>query len=198
LAEGATVLDIGAGTGWTSIFLAESGYRPTALDLVPANAVMTKMRAERCSLAVETVTADMDDFDLGRRFDAVLVFDALHHSTRQEQVVANIARHLNTGGWVLFGEPSVLHNLSRAARRVNRELGWTERGISVRRLKEDCRTAGMTDFRRYFEGTGAYRSRVRGFGWQATRLVAANIAFAPQTQVWLAGRCGNAVASNGR
>lgn len=186
--EGSTVLDVGAGTGWTSTFLAESGFMPTALDIAPANRATTLSRASRCSVEVDAVTADMDDFELAKTFDAALVFDALHHSTRQAAVVANIARHLRPGGWVLFGEPSLLHGISPHARRTSHDLGWTERGISVVRLEQDCRAAGLGEFRRYFEGTGPYRSRVREFCWQTVRLWAANIAFAPKSQVWLAAR----------
>src|SRR5215211_5600703 len=76
LPQGGTVLDIGAGTGWTSAFLAESGYAPTALDIAPGNARTVEARAARCGLEVQTVLADMDGFDLGRHYDAAHGFDA--------------------------------------------------------------------------------------------------------------------------
>lgn len=60
--------------------------------------------------------------------------------------------------------------------------------MSVRALKRDCRAAGRGEFRRFFEGTRPYESRVREFAWQAVRLVAANGASAPQASVWLAAR----------
>jgi 2-polyprenyl-3-methyl-5-hydroxy-6-metoxy-1,4-benzoquinol methylase len=188
IAPGSSVLDVGAGTGWTSVFLAETGYLPTALDIAPGNTRTVRARAERCGVEVEAVTADMDEFDLGRSFDACLVFDALHHTVRQATVVANIARHVKQGGWVVFGEPSLLHAISPHAWRAHRERGWTERGISVRRLKRDCQAAGFADFHRYFEGTGPYGSRLGGFGWQLIRLCGANVVFAPQSSIWLAAR----------
>jgi 2-polyprenyl-3-methyl-5-hydroxy-6-metoxy-1,4-benzoquinol methylase len=185
---GARVLDVGCGPGWTSLFLEESGYRPTGIDIAPAHVEISRMRAERWGLGATFATADMDDFELGEEFDAALVFDALHHSHRQHDVVANIARHLRPGGWVLFGEPSWLHTVSPAARRVGRERGWVERGVTVRALKRDCRAAGLGDFRRFFEGTGPYESRTRGFAWELVRLVAGNVAFAPRMSIWLAAR----------
>ena len=185
--RGARVLDLGAGSGWTSALLAESGYAVTAVDLVPANADATRARATRWSLDVDARAADMDALALDLPpFDAVLVFDALHHSTRQREVVANVARHLAPGGWALFGEPSVLHTISPHARDVNRDLGWTERGVRLRALRRDCRAAGMTRFRRFFEGGRPYESRGREFAVQLIRLAAANIAVAPRTHVWLA------------
>jgi SAM-dependent methyltransferase len=185
---GTRVLDVGAGFGWTSAFLAESGFQTTALDIAPGTTEVAKARAERCGLEVETVVADMDDFNLGRSFGAALVFDALHHSIRPRAVVERIAQHLAPGGWVLFGEPSLLHYISPGAWRQRQETGWIERGVSVRRLSRYCRSAGLGEFRRFFEGSGPYESRIGGFAWQLLRLCADNVAFAPKASIWLAAR----------
>lgn len=186
--EGAEVLDVGSGTGWTTLFLAESGYVATGVDIAPGNIEISTTRAKRWSLPATFQEADMDYLDLERTFDAALVFDALHHSTRQAEVVSGIAKHLRPGGWVLFGEPSLLHAISPHAFKARRDEGWTERGISVRRLRRHCREAGLGDFRRFYEGPGPYESTTGGFLWQLTRLVASNVAFAPQTSIWLAAR----------
>jgi SAM-dependent methyltransferase len=188
IAPGAKVLDVGCGPGWTSLFLEESGYSATGIDIAPAHVEISRARAARWGAGASFAVADMDDFDLDARFDAALVFDALHHSHRQREVVANIARHLRPGGWALFGEPSWLHGISPGARRVGRERGWVERGVTIRGLKRDCRAAGLGEFRRFFEGTGPYESRTGGFSWQLVRLAAANVAFAPRMSVWLAAR----------
>lgn len=184
----AEILDVGCGEGWTSVFLAESGYRPTGVDLAPARIEMAVARARRWGVDASFVSGDMDHLELGREFDAVLVYDALHHTNRQSQAVTHISKHLRPGGWVLFGEPSLLHAISPHARRTTRELGWVERGIGVRRLRRDCRAAGLSEFRRFFEPSRPYHDRVSGFGWQAVRLATANVAIAPQTSVWLAAR----------
>jgi 2-polyprenyl-3-methyl-5-hydroxy-6-metoxy-1,4-benzoquinol methylase len=185
LKRGARVLDVGVGIGWTTHFLAEMGYEATGLDIAPANIELARRRAARWGLDVRFEVADMDAFDIGRNFDAALVFDALHHSRRRRTVVSNIARHLRPGGWALFGEPSWLHAISPDARRTQREVGWVEKGVPVRSLKADCRAAGLTRFERFFEGTRPYHARGRGFAWQLVRLVAANVAVAPQASIWL-------------
>jgi len=46
----------------------------------------------------------------------------------------------------------------------------------------------MPETRRFFEPTRPYSDRLRQFGWEAIRLVAANIAFAPSYHVWIAAR----------
>lgn len=180
------ILDVGVGSGWTTVFLAQEGYRPTGIDIGPASVTVGSDRAARHGVCAEFLAADMEDMDLGRAFDACLVFDALHHSQRQRQVVQRIAAHLKPGGWALFGEPSWLHGLSPAALRTTRERGWIERGIRVSSLKRDCRAAGLSGFRRFFEGTGPTEGA--GVVWQLARLGLAPISCSPQTSIWLGAR----------
>ena len=185
---GQAVLDVGCGTGWTSAFLAEAGYRVTGVDVAPAYVEVARRRAERWGLDAEFVEADMGELALGRTFRAALVYDALHHVDRAERAVASVARHLEPSGWVLFGEPSWLHTVSPRARRVQRDLGVNEHGIHVRLLKRWCRDAGLGNFQRFFEGTRPYRGRLGGFAWQLARLSGANLWVAPQASIWLAAQ----------
>jgi 2-polyprenyl-3-methyl-5-hydroxy-6-metoxy-1,4-benzoquinol methylase len=184
----AAILDVGCGSGWTTTFLAETGYSPLGIDLAPAMIEMARRRAESAGVEARFRVADMETFSLEEQFDAALVFDALHHTTRQATAVEKIGEHLRTGGWVLFGEPSLLHHVSPEARRTHRDIGWIERGIGVRQLKRDCKACGLGNFRRFFEGTGSYESRTRGFVWQLIRLGTATFAFAPGASVWLAAQ----------
>jgi len=183
---GTTVLDVGCGAGWTSLFMAQAGLRPTGVDLAPAFMELANRRADELQLDARFVAADMDDFDLGETFGAALIFDALHHSNQPEKVVANISRQLEPGGWVIFGEPSWLHTVSPHAREVRKTQNWTENGVRISHLKRHCRAAGLGDFRRFFEATRPYEGRVRGFAWQLVRLVSANAWMAPQSSIWLA------------
>ena len=184
---GSRVLDVGCGI-WTSAFLAEAQYLPLGIDISPAMIAISEERAARWGVPARFKLADMDNLDLGEQFDAALVFDALHHSTRQADVVRGIARHLRPGGWVLFGEPTWLHAISPDARRVSRETGWVERGVTLRSLRRDCRRAGLGNFRRFFEPTRPYESRLREFAWNLARLVGANFLVAPQFLRWLAAQ----------
>lgn len=188
IAPPATVLDVGCGPGWTTAFLAEAGYRPTGIDLVPANVRVARERARRWGVQARFEVGDMDHLQLDNTWEAALLLDALHHSTRRRDVLEGIARHLRPGGWLLLGEPSVLHRLSPHARRTSREAGWTERGVWVRGLRRDLRAAGFGEVRRFFGATRPYSRRFRGLAGEAFRLVGANLAVAPQMHVWIAAQ----------
>jgi SAM-dependent methyltransferase len=197
--DGASILDVGCGEGWTSLFLAESGYEVLGTDFAPAAIQIAQIRAARWSTQgrVRFAVADMEDFNLEEKFDLVLIFEALHHARRRRQAVREIAQHVKDHGWVVFGEPSWLHSVSPHARSVQRESGWVERGVPVSRLKADCKAAGLGNFRRFFEGTLPYERRVREFSWQLIRLIAGNLWVAPQASVWLAAQRRAAHSPNG-
>jgi hypothetical protein len=130
----------------------------------------------------------MDDLPAREPVDLALLFDALHHSRRQPAVLGGVARRLRPGGWLLLGEPTWLHRLSPGARATSRELGWSERGLSLRGLRKDLRAAGFDETRRFFQPTSPYGERLKGTAWQLARLVGASVLVAPQGHYWLAAR----------
>ena len=81
-----------------------------------------------------------------------------------------------------------LVEVPRSERHANRELDWTEDGISVLRLKRPCKAAGLGNFKRYFEGIRPSERGLAGFGRRLICLVAANFAFAPQPSIRLAAQ----------
>jgi 2-polyprenyl-3-methyl-5-hydroxy-6-metoxy-1,4-benzoquinol methylase len=186
LEQGARFIDVGCGTGWTSLFLAEAGFEPLGVDLVPANIEVARARAERWSSRARFTVADMETLDIEGPFDAALLFDALHHVHRQAETLRAIGRLLEPSGWLLLAEPTWLHRFSPEAHRMQRERGWLERGLTVRGLKADLRTAGFGEIRRFFQGTRAYEGW--GLAPQLVRLLAARVLAAPQHHIWLAAR----------
>lgn len=188
LQPGASAIDVGCGSGWTTLFLAEGGFDALGYDLVEANVELARERAARWGSAARFEVADMDALPAGEPVDLALLFDALHHTGAQRAALEGIARRLKPGGWLVLGEPTLLHRVSPEARRVRRERGWLERGISLRSLRRDLRAAGFGPARRFFQPTRPYEGRLRGWAWQAARLTGANFLVAPQSHHWLAAR----------
>jgi SAM-dependent methyltransferase len=102
----ATLLDVACGTGAHLEHLVRH-YDATGFDLDPEMLAVARDRLPN----VELVEADMTDFDLGRRFDAVTcLFSSIAYAPTRDgldRAVATMARHLEPGG-VLIVEPWVL------------------------------------------------------------------------------------------
>ena len=182
---GSKVLDLGCGAGWTSYMYAKSGYKVTGLDIVPLNIATAKRRFKQEGLKGAFNVGDIENFKLKTGFDLIMIFDALHHTDKQLKVIENCYKHLRPGGWLIIGEPSLLHKFSKEARRVIREEGILERGITIRSMRRDLKTVGFTGTFRLYEGTQPYFGKFKGFLWQLSRLIAGNFFFAPQASNWI-------------
>jgi SAM-dependent methyltransferase len=108
----ATVLDVGAGTGFLSLLLAAQGYQVTAADFAPAMLARLEAKAVDRGLAVSVVETDAAHPPAGS-FDAV------------------IERHLV---WTLpdpAGALAAWHAVAPDGRLVLIEGSWTGRGASA-------------------------------------------------------------------
>jgi 2-polyprenyl-3-methyl-5-hydroxy-6-metoxy-1,4-benzoquinol methylase len=155
---GGSILDLGCGPGWTSLFLAKAGYDVVGVDIAERMIEIACERSEREGTPATFLVADMEELQLDRQdFDGVLLFDSLHHSPAFEKVLERACAHLRPGGRLLLMEPSWLHLYSPHARAATREYGVTELGFTRRRLKQALRHAGFGTVTHYYDAGVAYR-----------------------------------------
>lgn len=98
LSPGATVLELGAGTGRMTRRFAAAGLRVTAVD---ESAGMLAHIGD----TAETVHSTIEDLDLGRRFDAVVLASFLVNTADgalRRRLLRTCARHTAPGGRVLL------------------------------------------------------------------------------------------------
>lgn len=140
LRAGAAVLDLGCGCGWTTIMLARCGFKVTGTDVNEASLAIGRKNAEKIGVPVSFVRADSQKFSFDQPFDAVVIFDSLHHCLRENEVLARAFAALRPGGKIVLSEQyhtdddraAVL--TFDAAVQVMRKFGTLEKGLGKRYL----------------------------------------------------------------
>jgi len=187
LRPGMSLCELGCGSGWMTRFAARHGVQAEGYDISPDMIEIARELAAEEGLDVRFEAADMEELDLGRRFDTCLLYDALHHSPRADLVLATAHRALRPGGLLLLAEPNWKHRFE--GRGAAGEYGVTEMGYSPRGLKGLLRQQGFTEIRRF------HNTRKRLFS-NSPRDTAAHLAeplvyrlLGPWwTQIWLGAR----------
>jgi SAM-dependent methyltransferase len=186
-------LEIGAGTGYFSLNLAQLGLigRPTASDISAGMLETLATTAAELGLPVETVRTEAEELpfdDAG--FDLVFGHAILHHIPDLQRALAEFHRVLRPGGTIAFcGEPSRYGDrLAALPKRGGTLLGpvW-RRALGAGRATEDPRANGgghelepevdvhafaPADLRRMLSAAGFEKVRVSGeelvanaYGW---------------------------------
>ena len=87
------VLEVTAGTGRVSLPLVKQGSRVTAVDSSWKQLQRLRQKAEAQGLQLETVKADMREFDLAKTFPLVIIpFQSLQELTEPSDVTAALGR----------------------------------------------------------------------------------------------------------
>jgi SAM-dependent methyltransferase len=102
--QGGSILEVGCGTGRVTLRLAQEGVPVTGLDLSPDMLAVAREKSQMMP-NVRWVEADMQSFELGERFDLVLIpghsFQFMLTPTDQTACLDCIRRHLAPGGRVV-------------------------------------------------------------------------------------------------
>ena len=189
LHAGSSLVELGCGSGWMTRFAARHGVGAEGYDISPEMIEIARAEAAAEGLHVTFEAGDYEQLDLGRRFDACLIYDALHHSERPELALAAAHRALKPGGRLMLAEPNWKQRYQ--GRKATDAYGTTELGYSPRHLKRLLRQQGFTDIRRF------HNNRKRLFS-NAPKETAAHLAeplvyrlLSPfWTQIWLLARAG--------
>ena len=108
----AQVLDVGCGPGWLSEFLARCGYSVTGVDV---SEDMVKIARERIAAINEPIGEGIErspsstrmpvlELPWTERFDAAILYDAMHHFDDELETLRVIRRTLVPGGRIFIHE----------------------------------------------------------------------------------------------
>ena len=144
----ARVLDLGVGPGWTSEFFARSGYSVLGLDIAPD---MIELARRRLDPALD-LRFEVHDYERSipeDGFDAVVLYDALHHAVDEGRVIANALTCLKPGGRLVTMEPGRGHSQSAEALDAIAKFGTTEKDMEFAHQARLMREAGFASVRQY-------------------------------------------------
>ena len=101
-----TILDLACGTGTLTTLLARHNYEMWGLDRAEGMLAVARRKAHQEGLDIQFKQGDMIDFNLNRRFDAVLcTYDSINYALDEEQlfnVCKCVAEHLEPSGLFIF------------------------------------------------------------------------------------------------
>jgi SAM-dependent methyltransferase len=162
---GGKLLDMGCGTGWTSVLFAKRGYQVVGQDLVPeAIEAGRQLKHENGIEHLDFVVGDYESLSFKEEFDVVVFFDCLHHAVDEVGALKSAWRALKPGGICITSEPGWGHGRRSAA--VMAEYGVTERDMHPAKIIRGAKKAGFTGFsvhpHAYYLYISLYRQEQRG------------------------------------
>ncbi len=147
LQSGMSLCELGCGPGWLSRLAARHGVDAFGYDISPQMIAIAREQAELEGVNARFEVGDMEQLTSDRRFDACVIYDALHHTPRADLVLASANRLLGPGGRLLLAEPNWKHRFQ--GRQDSRHWGTTELGYTSRQLKRLLRQAGFVGIERF-------------------------------------------------
>jgi 2-polyprenyl-3-methyl-5-hydroxy-6-metoxy-1,4-benzoquinol methylase len=108
------VVDFGCGPGNLSRFLAQRGCSVVGVDINPDHAGVAREYCEDVLLA-DLDTVSLRDLFPVQRFDVAIFADILEHLRNPEHLLAETARILAPGGYVIASIPNIAHGAVRLA-----------------------------------------------------------------------------------
>lgn len=95
------VLEIGAGAGRNTLFLASKGYEVRAIDISALAVERLGKRATERGLVLETAVSDIAEEELQDDYDAIICTFTFHHLTKEDAqaVIKKMQRHTKLQGF---------------------------------------------------------------------------------------------------
>ncbi|MDO8480897.1 MAG: class I SAM-dependent methyltransferase [Nanoarchaeota archaeon] len=97
--KGEDILDAGCGSGYYSVILKEKGAKPFGVDF------SEKMVKELKTKGIPGEVANLESFNLKKKFDKIVCGGALEFTTRPEAALKSMASHLKEGGTLVLVYP---------------------------------------------------------------------------------------------
>ncbi len=139
------LLDVGCGTGWTSVFFAKRGYHVHGVDIsedMISAAEENKIASDLPN--IEFSVCDYEETNFDSEFDIVVFFDSLHHSENEYSALQSAYKALKSGGICVLLEPGKGHSKAERSRWVMKQFGTNERDMSPEIIWRSAKMVGFS------------------------------------------------------
>jgi len=144
------ILDVGCGTGWTSLMLAKRGHNVVGVDICEDAIQYANMSKRDAGLSnVRFLAADYEEMNFEHDFDGALFYDSLHHAVDHEAALRRVCACLRMGGTCITSEPGTGHKDSPDSQEAMRKYGVTEEDMPPAKIIAAGKKAGFRYSRVY-------------------------------------------------
>lgn len=151
----ARLLDVGCGTGWTSVFFAKRGYDVLGVDIAPDMIFHANQLKAREGLSnLHFRECDYEHMDYHQEFECAVFYDALHHAVDEELALRKTYQALKPGGLCIASEPGAGHQANPWTQQAVKLYEVTEKDMPPKKIAPLARKVG---FRRVMVYPHAYQ-----------------------------------------
>jgi len=146
----ARLLDLGCGTGWSSIFFAKRGYEVVGVDICAD--MIHHARQNREARVLDNLQFQVSDYEELRfddEFDCAVFFDSLHHAVDEALAIRKTFAALRHGGICVASEPGKGHQDAAWSLEAVQRFNTTEKDMHPDKVIGLARQAGFREFKAY-------------------------------------------------
>jgi SAM-dependent methyltransferase len=178
----ARILDLGVGTGWTSVFLANRGYHVVGQDVSDGGIALANLNKSKAGVDnLEFIVSDYEHLTFHQEFDGAVFYDCLHHSEDTHLALTSAYRALKPGGVCVTAEPGTGHAAAAGSAEARERWGVTEKDMPPKTIIELARRVG-------FRGHDVYVRLFDPIKMPRPRDLRDHASFARQVLAWLPGQ----------
>lgn len=143
----AKILDMGCGTGWTSVFYAKRGYNVTGQDISQDMIDLAKINKVKSNLDnLEFMVSDYELMNIKNEFDCVVFYDSLHHAENENRALEVAYNALKSNGILITLEPGEGHSKSQPSLEAVQKYGVEEKDMPPYHIIDLCKGIGFKKF----------------------------------------------------
>lgn len=151
----ARLIDIGCGTGWTSVFFAKRGYNVIGVDICEDAIKLAEQNKVRYNVEnVKFIVADYENItkeDFGE-FDCAVFYDSLHHAENEFLALDCVFKILKENSLCILAEPGKFHSVHKNSLRAVELYNVNEKDMHPRKIIKIAKKIGFKEYKILLKG----------------------------------------------